>query len=136
MNQLGKTRLRNLDDCREIRATPALASRPHSPAFHMSEPAENWVTNPLAGYEPGQLGEMETWWVERQKALELAGYMLRPRYRPDWKPSWIGTNKYFLNCEDGQPQKVSIYSCFKVIVLTYLSVVWSWMQLGPPTGKP
>jgi hypothetical protein len=102
----------------------------------MSEPAENWVTNPLAGYEPGQLGEMETWWVERQKALELAGYMLRPRYRPDWKPSWIGTNKNFLGCEDGQPQSVSIYSRLQVTVLTTLSVVWSWMQLGSPTGKP
>jgi len=27
--------------------------------------------------------------------------MLRPRYKPDWKPSWLGTNKYYKECEDG-----------------------------------
>jgi hypothetical protein len=74
----------------------------------MSEPAEDWISNPLEGHEPGELGDMEKWWVERQKALELAGYMLRPRYHPDWQPSWTGTKKYFLDCEDGQHQKVSV----------------------------
>ncbi|KAF8263952.1 hypothetical protein EI94DRAFT_1739590, partial [Lactarius quietus] len=28
--------------------------------------------------------ELETWWVERQVALEAVGYMLRPRYRHGW----------------------------------------------------
>ncbi|KAH9971406.1 kinase-like domain-containing protein [Lactifluus volemus] len=73
----------------------------------MSEPADDWISNPLKGlegYVPGQLGEMETWWAERQEALELAGYMLRPRYHPNWKPSWIGTKKNFSNCEDGQSE--------------------------------
>jgi hypothetical protein len=74
----------------------------------MPEPEPDWISDPLAGYEPGQLNELETWWAERQKALELAGYMLRPRYHPDWKPSWIGNKKHFLDCEDGQPQRVSI----------------------------
>ena len=52
--------------------------------------------------EPGSIGPHETWWVERQEALEQAGYMLRPRYRPGWKPSWAGTDKYHGNFEDGQ----------------------------------
>jgi hypothetical protein len=50
----------------------------------------------------GGINEVETWWVERQQVLERAGYMLRPRYRPGWKPSWEGTNKFYFHCEDGQ----------------------------------
>lgn len=55
-----------------------------------------------ASAEPGAIGPNETWWVERQEALEQAGYMLRPRYRPGWKPSWAGTDKYHGSFEDGQ----------------------------------
>ncbi|KAH9960991.1 kinase-like domain-containing protein [Lactifluus volemus] len=71
----------------------------------MSGPANDWISNPLEGFDPGQLNELETWWAERQKALELAGYMLRPRYRKDWRPSWVETNKYYRLCEDGQPHR-------------------------------
>ncbi|KAN0140579.1 Protein kinase-like domain containing protein [Lactarius tabidus] len=53
------------------------------------------------GRQPGDLDERETWWLERQEALEAAGYMLRPRYRPGWIPSWRGTNKFYLDVEDG-----------------------------------
>ena len=82
----------------------------------MSEPADDWISNPSAGFKQGQLGELETWWAERQKALEDAGYMLRPRYHKDWKPSWIGTKKYYLNCEDGQPRRVSAVSlAFRIL---------------------
>ena len=52
--------------------------------------------------EPGAIGPNETWWVEQQEALEQSGYMLRPRYRPGWKPSWAGTDKYYSKFEDGQ----------------------------------
>ncbi len=55
-----------------------------------------------------ELSERETWWATRQGALERAGYMLRPRYRPDWKPSWVGTKKHHLDCEDGRTRAVSI----------------------------
>ncbi|KAJ3475559.1 hypothetical protein NLI96_g11760 [Meripilus lineatus] len=34
------------------------------------------------------LDEFETFWMEHQKWLEEKGYMLRPRYRPGWVPSW------------------------------------------------
>jgi hypothetical protein len=56
--------------------------------------------------EPGGIAPQEAWWVERQKALEQAGYMLRPRYHPDWKPSWAGTDKYYGQFEDGQDSGV------------------------------
>lgn len=34
--------------------------------------------------------------------------MLRPRYRPGWKPSWAGTKKWWFWCEDGVSPRVSI----------------------------
>src|SRR6266404_3688980 len=70
------------------------------------------------GREPGALDEGETWWVERQEALEVAGYMLRPRYRPGWIPSWRGTNKFYRNFEDGQNILVSTFYTFLVSVST------------------
>jgi hypothetical protein len=64
------------------------------------------------GGQPGGLDEVETWWVERQEALEAVGYMLRPRYRPGWIPSWRGTNNFYLDVEDGQSLSVSTYFTF------------------------
>lgn len=57
---------------------------------------------------PGDISKLETWWVERQEALEAAGYMLRSRYRPGWKPSWVGTDKDYWDVEDGQSRPVSL----------------------------
>lgn len=54
----------------------------------------------------GEIDGPETWWVARQEALERTGYMLRPRYRPGWKPSWAGTKKNLFDFEDGQIQAV------------------------------
>jgi len=58
--------------------------------------------------KPGEITAAETWWVERQEALEQAGYMLRPRFRPGWKPSWAGTRKYYGDFEDGQTLLVRV----------------------------
>lgn len=77
----------------------------------MSQTADAYIDsldNPDPGKKPGDLGQHEEWWVERQQALEVAGYMLRPRYRPGWKPSWAGTDKFCLGFEDGQPLMVSM----------------------------
>ncbi|KAF8829564.1 hypothetical protein HHX47_DHR3000920 [Lentinula edodes] len=44
----------------------------------------------------------ETWWVEHFDYLKEHGYVMRPRYRPGWKPSYkLGTHE-FLEREDGQ----------------------------------
>ena len=58
--------------------------------------------------EPGDLDEFERWWVERQEALERAGYMLRPRFRPGWQPSWAGSDKPYYDFEDGLAIGVSV----------------------------
>uniref|UniRef100_D8PUI8 Protein kinase domain-containing protein n=1 Tax=Schizophyllum commune (strain H4-8 / FGSC 9210) TaxID=578458 RepID=D8PUI8_SCHCM len=46
--------------------------------------------------------DFERWWVDHQPWLEGHGYMLRPRYRPGWTPSWyadgMGETKW--NAED------------------------------------
>ncbi|KAI0351964.1 kinase-like protein [Trametes cingulata] len=42
----------------------------------------------------------EVFWRERYRYLEEAGYLLRPRYAPNWEPSWMGTNLDPTYCED------------------------------------
>ncbi|EIW54128.1 kinase-like protein [Trametes versicolor FP-101664 SS1] len=42
----------------------------------------------------------EIFWNERYRYLEESGYVLRPRYAPNWKPSWSGTNLDPMYCED------------------------------------
>jgi hypothetical protein len=49
----------------------------------------------------GNLTTREKFWRDQQPWLKAAGYMLRARYQPDWVPSWVGTNKFSLSCEDG-----------------------------------
>ncbi|OSD07009.1 hypothetical protein PYCCODRAFT_1464131 [Trametes coccinea BRFM310] len=48
------------------------------------------------------LADDEIWWRDHQVWLEQCGYMLRPRFRPGWVPSWQGTDRNPLSCEDGQ----------------------------------
>ncbi|KAI0700981.1 kinase-like domain-containing protein [Cerioporus squamosus] len=42
----------------------------------------------------------ELFWQVRQPLLNEHGYRLRPRYSPEWKPSWTGTNLSPAFCED------------------------------------
>ncbi|KAI9067209.1 hypothetical protein FKP32DRAFT_1673237 [Trametes sanguinea] len=42
----------------------------------------------------------EVLWQKRQHFLEKRGYLLRPRYLENWKPSWTGTNIARAFCED------------------------------------
>jgi hypothetical protein len=50
----------------------------------------------------GTLVESEKWWRDHYLSIETHGYKLRPRYHPDWEPSWIKTGKVFYEVEDGQ----------------------------------
>ncbi|RDX54872.1 hypothetical protein OH76DRAFT_1339715 [Lentinus brumalis] len=49
----------------------------------------------------GGLLEPEYFWRDHQQWLADAGYMLRPRFREDWQPSWLKSNKLWFQCEDG-----------------------------------
>lgn len=48
----------------------------------------------------GTLSDHEVAWRDRQIFLQSRGYMLRPRLRPGWHPSWISPRKDFTECED------------------------------------
>ncbi|TFY54583.1 hypothetical protein EVG20_g9647 [Dentipellis fragilis] len=39
-------------------------------------------------------------WRDRRDTLVTRGYELRPRYRPGWTPSWLGTRRDPTFCED------------------------------------
>jgi hypothetical protein len=43
---------------------------------------------------------VEELWVSFQPFLLSKGYRLRPRYHPDWVPSWKGTGVRATYCED------------------------------------
>ncbi|KAI9451013.1 hypothetical protein BJY52DRAFT_1419337 [Lactarius psammicola] len=50
----------------------------------------------------GTLVNSELWWRDRYRDIQERGYKLRPRYQPDWEPSWIKSKKDFFLVEDGQ----------------------------------
>lgn len=61
------------------------------------------------------LTDGEKWWRDRSDLFEQHGYMLRPRFRPGWKPSWLGTNLHPLSCEDSYNLGVRLLLwCFNV----------------------
>lgn len=45
---------------------------------------------------------VEVFWRDHQPWLQERGYILRPRFQPNWTPSWKGTAKDWSRCEDGQ----------------------------------
>lgn len=49
-----------------------------------------------------RLSNAEQKWKNRGEMLEQEGYILRPRLRPDWTPSWLESGKHPLECEDGE----------------------------------
>jgi hypothetical protein len=55
---------------------------------------------------PGVLSTDEIWWRQHYEWLKGRGYLLRPRYAPDWVPSWEGSKRAAFNCEDRQVIRV------------------------------
>ena len=56
----------------------------------------------------------EAKWRDRQRYFETQGYMLRPRYHPDWVPSWKKDSKLSsLDAEDSLvlPVSLTLYVC-------------------------
>ena len=58
--------------------------------------------------EIGTLFDSELWWRNQYLEIENHGYRLRPRYHPDWVPSWKKSGRDFFTTEDGQPTLVSV----------------------------
>ncbi|KAF5376400.1 hypothetical protein D9757_008694 [Collybiopsis confluens] len=57
-----------------------------------------------------ELQWFETFWRDHYEWLKDKGYLLRPRYRPGWVASWIGTNNLPFGCEDAQVQPLFEYN--------------------------
>ena len=61
---------------------------------------------------PEELDPREVWWRDRYERLNNHGYLLRPRYSPQWVPSWKTSNRDWRDSEDGkrlEVRKVSSY---------------------------
>ncbi|KIM75907.1 hypothetical protein PILCRDRAFT_13116 [Piloderma croceum F 1598] len=56
----------------------------------------------LEPFNPRIFRPEEVFWREHQRWFQDCGYMLRPRYMPDWKPSWPD-NVHGMEYEDAQP---------------------------------
>lgn len=61
------------------------------------------MDNVMARFDPAKLDSVEFFWRDHQQWLEKCGYMLRSRYLPGWKASWLAdSNQIYFLCEDGQ----------------------------------
>lgn len=59
--------------------------------------------------EEDQLTPNEMWWSQHFDWLKDCGYLLRPRYAPNWVPSWKGTKKERFSCEDSIVPMVGVH---------------------------
>ncbi|KAF8874749.1 kinase-like domain-containing protein [Infundibulicybe gibba] len=57
---------------------------------------------------PKIINKNEIIWRDRYNFFLERGWELRPRYRPDWKPSWAGTSTNPVDCEDSISNIISI----------------------------
>ena len=55
----------------------------------------------VPSYDPEKIRPDEVFWRDRYDWLKDAGYQLRPRYKPDWIPSWRTSNQNPFYAEDG-----------------------------------
>ena len=88
------------------------------------------------GWETGILFDNELRWRDQYHEIENHGYRLRPRYHPEWKPSWIRSGKPFFTTEDGQPTLVSVASVRRSPLITLsFSCQPRWMQRASGMGN-
>ena len=66
-----------------------------------------------------QLASPELWWSQHYQWFKDNGYLLRPRYAPDWVPSWRGTKKNGFMCEDGRVPYVCHSGLFDPLYFIY-----------------
>jgi len=84
-----------------------LLSYEHSSSFRAMKPqpvttqAQDDISHSVTSSgRSAQLSSYEIVWRDRQPFLESKGYMLRPRLRPGWTPSWLATGKSRIFSED------------------------------------
>jgi hypothetical protein len=63
---------------------------------------------PAPKRKAGDLPPAEQIWRDNYEWLSSRGYLLRPRYKPDWTPSWQHTKRSWQDAEDGQSFEVRV----------------------------
>ena len=58
--------------------------------------------------QEGALVTINQWWRDHYNEIAEHGYQLRPRYHPNWEPSWLKSGKDFYTVEDGQATIVRV----------------------------
>lgn len=87
-------------------------------------------------WTPAQHTPYEEWWVHRRDLLEKAGYRLRPRYQPGWKPSWDTTEEYSGFFEDGQYQPVRAISYSQWTLTLDMALMLRMLRRGSGYSTP
>ncbi len=76
--------------------------------------ADTFVSQETKGapaiYNPSELSTTERFWRDQEPWLDQCGYVLRPRYRPGWSPSWVGTKREWYQSEDGFTRVSDIFA--------------------------
>lgn len=75
---------------------------PPGPSADNSKPVELETQ-----YYRHRLSKPEIFWRDQSLWLNENGYQLRPRYHPEWVPSWREDKERNWISEDGQPMQVS-----------------------------
>ena len=60
-------------------------------------------------FRPEELDLREIWWRERYHRLKARGYLLRPRYSPEWVPPWTVSGADLGRCEDAKRIRVCMF---------------------------
>ena len=85
------------------------------------------------------LSALEITWRDRQQFLQSKGYMLRPRLRPGWTPSWLQTGTYWRRAEDsvelpvsriGSTRESSYPSCYRDAHCWLMQLEWRTESLS------
>src|SRR6266702_3568987 len=74
--------------------------RPRIPSLTTDRPKTSNGNRREGVWLMSRLSTQEVKWRDCQPFLESKGYMLRPRLRPGWTPSWISTGKHYEFFED------------------------------------
>ena len=80
---------------------------------------------------PEELDPREVWWRDRYQQLSNHGYLLRPRYSPQWAPSWKTSNRDRADSEDSKRLNVRNVPFSRYCLTTcHTSLTQSLMQLA------
>ena len=123
--------------CLLLRPSPSSnsASVPqHSPPQRLRIPIAE--QNPMSDDENPyvylqHLHHREIFWRDKQRFLQSRGYMLRPRYRPGWQPSWEeGNRDAWMHYEDGIAAPVC-HSNFNIEGYISQTIAWLYHRRNP-----